>query len=667
MAEESVDYSEGRWTRPRGGVAGGVTPTRFLFVGNVGDKCGVFPSDVHEAVTEALDLGVGGIHAFEEEVGKKTTSGDADVFHVYYPNDPKRRASEKGKEKEEGGGERQQSRWSRRNAKKNEKRKGGANDSYMFVIFKSKDKACAVKEKFEEDGGLELKGRKVVVEYAEYHPPRARPSEGEGEKDAALTAEELGVSGLLLFKDFITEEEERRLLEDLDENGEWKHLARRRVKHFGYEFDYSIRGVHPDKAIIPFPGCVDLVTDRIAALDEIEQTFDQLTVNEYPVGVGLSPHIDTHSAFFGDILSLSLGSNVVMEFRRGEDHRKLFLPRRSLLAMTGESRLAWQHYIPHRKTDKAGRGIHPRSKRTSLTFRTIRKEGGCQCSYPKCCDSQEANLPPTRMMEKTQLKTADAQSMLEKAQKFPDMEREHVHDVYDHIAGHFSSTRFAIWPEVKRFLDGMPEYSLVGDIGCGNGKYFGAGAHCCMIGGDLSMQLVQLCKNRGHEVVQLDVVRPPYRQNLFDGVISIAVLHHMSSFERRLAAMTSLVKLLRPGGLALITVWAMEQEEAKKMRKWKELEQDVSPGGQDPSQALGKDYLVPWNVPFHRPEAANVASKAEKSASIDEQNGHVVFQRFYHVFEKGELECLVNYIPNVTIVRCVFDRSNWCITIRRDS
>lgn len=45
-------------------------------------------------------------------------------------------------------------------------------------------------------------------------------------------------------------------------------------------------------------------------------SLDQLTVNEYTPGVGLSAHIDTHSAFSGAIVSLSLGGGCVMEFRR---------------------------------------------------------------------------------------------------------------------------------------------------------------------------------------------------------------------------------------------------------------------------------------------------------------------------------------------------------------
>ena len=58
---------------------------------------------------------------------------------------------------------------------------------------------------------------------------------------------------------------------------------------------------------------------------------DQMTVNEYACGVGLAPHIDTHSAFQGPIMSLSLAGHTVMEFRQGDDHRALLLPQRSLL------------------------------------------------------------------------------------------------------------------------------------------------------------------------------------------------------------------------------------------------------------------------------------------------------------------------------------------------
>lgn len=96
-----------------------------------------------------------------------------------------------------------------------------------------------------------------------------------------------------------------------------------------------------------------------------------MQVNEYPPGVGLSPHIDTHSAFEGSIFSLSLAGPCIMEFRKYTDgdwrsksldsevensdcssnflKRAIYLPPRSILLLSGEARYAWHHYIPHHK------------------------------------------------------------------------------------------------------------------------------------------------------------------------------------------------------------------------------------------------------------------------------------------------------------------------------
>ena len=138
---------------------------------------------------------------------------------------------------------------------------------------------------------------------------------------------------------------------------------------------------------------------------------DQLTVNEYPCGVGLSPHIDTHSAFEEMIFSLSLAGPCIMEFRQypkgswrapsvvnGTDEgsiqdpqcirKAVFLPPRSMLLMSGEGRYAWHHYIPHHKIDDvAGQVIKRNSRRVSFTLRKVRM-GLCECEYGQFCDSQ---------------------------------------------------------------------------------------------------------------------------------------------------------------------------------------------------------------------------------------------------------------------------------------
>ena len=55
-----------------------------------------------------------------------------------------------------------------------------------------------------------------------------------------------------------------------------------------------------------------------------------------------------------------------------------------------------------------------------------------------------------------------------------------------------------------------------------------------------------------------------------DGVMSIAVLHHISSVPRRLHFLEEMARILKPGGLGLVTVWASQQEE-KKLAKWERI------------------------------------------------------------------------------------------------
>ena len=43
----------------------------------------------------------------------------------------------------------------------------------------------------------------------------------------------------------------------------------------------------------PFPGALQLVAGRVSARLG-SHACDQVTVNDYPPGVGLNPHIDTH-------------------------------------------------------------------------------------------------------------------------------------------------------------------------------------------------------------------------------------------------------------------------------------------------------------------------------------------------------------------------------------
>ncbi|XP_061916312.1 probable tRNA methyltransferase 9B isoform X1 [Entelurus aequoreus] len=154
------------------------------------------------------------------------------------------------------------------------------------------------------------------------------------------------------------------------------------------------------------------------------------------------------------------------------------------------------------------------------------------------------------------------------------LERDHVHSVYDKIAPYFNDSRYKAWPKVRQFLLDQPPGSIVADIGCGNGKYLDINKEVFKLGCDVCRPLVDIAWSRGHEVQMCDGLHLPYRDGCFDAVLSIAVIHHLSTKERRIRAIKEMARTLRAGGRIMIYVWAMEQ----KRRKFEK-----------------QDIFVPWN------------------------------------------------------------------------
>lgn len=399
----------------------------------------------------------------------------------------------------------------------------------------------------------------LAISYAdrrdENRAKRATDQPGEPPLVTARNAAECGIPGLASYADFVSEAEEAALLSEVEAQPHWQALSRRRVLHFGHVFDYEVgAGVGGRQAGLAMPEArpVEFQVHKASARDRRSQlpsaspahrmqqqlpslpptlqtrgvgaplhpippqsrriaeriqqlpgavSIDQLTVNEYACGVGISPHVgerwglwpswqpvfrctqqpssqrphrvrlvtscqhhrphlalppcpprrpETHSAFTGAIASLSLGGPAVMVLRRsGHEPKAVFLPPRSLLVLAGErclaggaagscrvppsatagppapaaptccfagtiaqhpaarpaastssrplatepaslpcrsawpageARYAWQHYIPHRKSDLAapacGEGppeLVPRAaRRVSFTFRQAR-------------------------------------------------------------------------------------------------------------------------------------------------------------------------------------------------------------------------------------------------------------------------------------------------------
>jgi alkylated DNA repair protein alkB family protein 8 len=172
-------------------------------------------------------------------------------------------------------------------------------------------------------------------------------------------------------------------------------------------------------------------------------------------------------------------------------------------------------------------------------------------------------------------------------------------------------------------------------------------------------------------------------------------LHHLSTDDRRRKAIEELIRVVRRGGLVLITVWAREQEDKSLLNKWTPLyekyteewvdqssppvrsqsatllesiaETDEDAGvmkqaddrlkknhdgvedktitacsnsNADENEKNQQEYFVPWHLPFHRAEISGASAAALENgfAKKDEKKGTVVYNRYYHVFVEGELQ-----------------------------
>jgi alkylated DNA repair dioxygenase AlkB len=183
----------------------------------------------------------------------------------------------------------------------------------------------------------------------------------------------LSINGLELFFDFITLEEEKQLLKNIDDNI-WLNDLSRRVQHYGYKYDYRARKIDNSFYLGELPQWLNEIALKLYRNKLIDFLPDQAIINEYEPGQGIASHIDCEPCFGDTIISLSLGSSCVMNFSRevnSIDKTAVLLEPRVLVIMKKESRYDWFHGIPPRKSDKFNDNLIKRQRRVSITFRKV--------------------------------------------------------------------------------------------------------------------------------------------------------------------------------------------------------------------------------------------------------------------------------------------------------
>ncbi len=185
-----------------------------------------------------------------------------------------------------------------------------------------------------------------------------------------------------------------------------------------------------------------------------------------------------------------------------------------------------------------------------------------------------------------------------------DLKRE-VAWVYDQIAEGFDHTRGRPWPEVE-----YVEKGPVLDLGCGNGRnasYLEARGFY-VVCSDISWGMLRVASRRVRTLVQCDASNLPFRDGSFWTVLYLATIHHLPR-EDRLRSLIEVRRVLKEGGRLIVSAWALFQP-----RFFKKIP------GMLLNPLMGRelgDVYVPWRT----------------------RRG--TFQRYYHLFTRGELEGLV--------------------------
>lgn len=180
------------------------------------------------------------------------------------------------------------------------------------------------------------------------------------------------VSGLRYVPDYIDAATEAALIQTIDAQP-WLSDLKRRVQHYGYKYDYRARSITQDFRIGEIPLWLMPICDKLHEEGIFSRRPDQVIINEYLPGQGITSHVDCVPCFGETIASLSLCSTCVMEFASQKTGEKVsqFLEPCSLLVMKDDARYEWQHAISGRKSDNwQGQKFH-RVRRVSLTFRTV--------------------------------------------------------------------------------------------------------------------------------------------------------------------------------------------------------------------------------------------------------------------------------------------------------
>lgn len=153
--------------------------------------------------------------------------------------------------------------------------------------------------------------------------------------------------GVTFIEDFISKEEEEAVLSKIGPSKNYntsKHKTKNKknrnfIRRYGSAEPYGGNIVSTT-----IPDFLKTLSEKIVASGLLEKEPNSITINEYLQGQEITPHIDSpKSGKVITIVSLLGSANMILSYK--SEKISIFLPPRSLIQLSKESREKWNHAI----------------------------------------------------------------------------------------------------------------------------------------------------------------------------------------------------------------------------------------------------------------------------------------------------------------------------------
>ena len=201
--------------------------------------------------------------------------------------------------------------------------------------------------------------------------------------------------------------------------------------------------------------------------------------------------------------------------------------------------------------------------------------------------------------------------------------------LYSNIITEFDKSRGYVWPCVKNFMNSIPEkHNLsIFESGCGNGRNLIYAKNCgfnSVSGIDICPEFVKICQDKNLNVSVNNILEPLDQK--YNIILSVAVIHHLDSEDKRVKSIYNLINGLKPNGILFLTFWSYEQGDSI-------VKKNLSLG----------DNMVPWH-----------SKRTKKNLE----------NRYYYIYNRENLIKTLNKLD--IVYELLWEEQNWIVIIKKN-